>query len=202
VINVSGPYGVGKDSIVNEIIRALGDRAWRVPTVTTRPLTAGFDPSYSGVTDEEFDELTGTGEWMVTTQLGGSARYGTSIDGIEDAIEDGRIAVHSIYAGPDGAGRIRERFGRRLYSIGLLATGGSEADEIRELTSRLEGRGRDAPATIERRVPQQREKIAYVKENPVIDTDDGPMRAFDLVVVNKDLETATEEVLANLSEAA
>jgi guanylate kinase len=200
VINVSGPYGVGKDSLLNVIREALGDRAWRVPTITTRPVSGGFDPSYTSLSPEDFERATAAGEWLVTNQLGGTARYGTDLSAMADAIESGRTAVLSLYAGPEGAGRLREHFGADLLSLGLVATGGSDDSELAELTRRLEARARDDQATIERRRPAQLEKLAYVRDNPVLPTPDGPLKAFDITVVNDDLDRAGAEVRKALTE--
>lgn len=200
VVNFSGPYGVGKDTLVARALRELGPKGWRVRTTTTRPVPDGFDPSYLHLDEPAFRELTSTGEWIITSQIGGAYLYATSIDEIRSAGSRGQVAVHSLYAGPEGAGRFREVFGSALLSIGLLATGHGLDSEVAELTRRLEARGRDDETTIRRRLPFQHEKLSYVTENPMVSTPDGPMRAFDLLVVNDDLSEATSRVLRYLHD--
>jgi guanylate kinase len=194
LINFSGPYGVGKDTFVARTLELLGDRGWRVGTVTTRPASADFDPSYRSVSAEEFERETSSGRWMVNSQIGGSLKYATSIDEIEDAAGRDLVAVHSVYAGPHGAGRLREEFGPRLLSIGLRSTEGTVDDELAELERRLLKRGRDTEEVIASRRPHQIEKLDYVLTNPFVETRDGPMPVFDHTIVNDDLDTALAEL--------
>jgi guanylate kinase len=194
IINFSGPYGVGKDTFVAATLELLGDRAWRVGTLTTRPVSADFDPTYRSVSAEEFDRETASGRWMVNSQIGGSLKYATSIDEIEDAAGRGLVAVHSVYAGPHGAGRLREVFGPELLSIGLRSTTGELDEELAELDRRLLGRGRDSDDVIASRRPHQIEKLEYVLTNPSVDTAEGAMPVFDHTIVNDDLDTALEEL--------
>src|SRR5688500_3169488 len=137
VINASGPYGVGKDTALRLLVTKLGDKAWRVPTLTTRQSRAGFDPTYRSVSQKELEEVISHGSWLINSQLGARVHYATNLDEIEVQIREGRVAVLSLYAGPDGAGQLRSYFGSRLLSFGLLATGSSEDKEIAELAARL-----------------------------------------------------------------
>jgi guanylate kinase len=195
LFNLSGPYAVGKDTLIDAILAAYPGRVHRVSTITTRPASANADPSYESVSAEEFARRTAAGRWIVNHQLGGAVAYGTSIDEIERVASQGRICVHSIYAGPEGAGKLREVFGRRVFSLGLLAAHGSVETQLEVLRRRLLDRGRDDPATIEARLKHQIEALRYVQENPVVPTGDGPLRVFDQVTVNAVLERAVECVL-------
>ena len=123
------------------------------------------------------------------------------MDEIDEAIARGEIALHSVYPGPEGAGHLRELFGERLLSFGLLATADSDDIEIAELTRRLRERGRDDESAIEDRLPIQREKIGYVRANPVIESIDGPIPAFDHIIVNDDFGRARDELLTYLAAA-
>lgn len=196
LFNVSGPYAVGKDTLIDAILAAHPGRVHRVSTITTRPASANVDPSYESVSADEFERRTARGRWLVNHQLGGAVGYGTSIDEIERVAGQGRICVHSIYAGPDGAGKLREAFGRRAFSLGLLAAHGDVASQLEVLRRRLLDRGRDDPATLEARLGHQVETLEYVQQNPVVPTGDGPMRVFDQVSVNEVLAQAIAGVLA------
>ncbi len=188
LINISGPYAVGKDTILNALLSRYGDRVHRVHTMTTRPVDPEADPTYEQVTVEELERRVKEGGWIANYQLSGATAYGTSITEIREAARRGRISVHSIYAGPDGAGRLREIFGAGLVSIGLLAAPGGVDDQLAVLRERLLGRSRDDAAAIEARILHQAEPLRYVLDNPVVRTADGPMRAFDRVLVNEDLD--------------
>jgi guanylate kinase len=196
LFNISGPYAVGKDTLIDAILAAHPGRVHRVSTITTRPASANVDPSYESVSDKEFKRRTAQGRWIVNHQLGGAVGYGTSIDEIERVASQGLICVHSIYAGPQGAGKLREVFGRRAFSLGLLAAHGSVTSQLEVLRQRLLDRGRDDPATLEARLKHQIETLEYVQKNPVVPTGDGPMKVFDQVSVNEVLTQAVECVLA------
>ncbi|HVR08809.1 MAG TPA: hypothetical protein VMW75_12240 [Thermoanaerobaculia bacterium] len=196
LFNVSGPYAVGKDTLIDAILAAYPGRVHRVRTITTRAASAKLDPSYESVSKEELERRTARGRWLVNRQLGGAVAYGTSIDEIERMASRGLVSVHSIYAGAEGAGKLRESLGRRAFSLGLLAARGSVPEQLEVLRRRLLDRGRDDPATLEARLAHQIEPLAYVLENPVVATGDGPMKVFDQVAVNEVLAQAVECVLA------
>ena len=200
LFNVSGPYAVGKDTLIDAILAAHPARVHRVGTITTRPASANADPTYESVTADELARRTARGRWIVNRQLGGAVAYGTSIDEIEQVAGQGLICVHSIYAGAQGAGKLREVFGRRMFSLGLLAAHGGVETQLAVLRRRLLERGRDDPATIEARLGHQVEALRYVEDNPAVPTADGSMRVFDQVLVNAVLAQAVERVLAIFAE--
>ncbi len=195
LINISGPYAVGKDTILNSLLSRYGDRVHRVHTMTTRPVDPEADPTYEQVTVEELERRVAEGGWIANYQLSGTTAYGTSIDEIRQAAGRGRISVHSIYAGPAGAGKLRQIFGGDLLSIGLLAAHGGVEEQLAELRKRLLGRSRDDAEALEARILHQAEPLRYVLENPVVETADGPMRAFDHVLINDDLDHTVDETV-------
>src|SRR5688572_10390076 len=98
VFNVSGPYAVGKDTILNKLISIFGDRVYRVRTITTRPVSQQADPTYEQVTPDEFERRVSVGHWNKNYQLSGLTAYATDIDEIEKAASQGRICILSVYA--------------------------------------------------------------------------------------------------------
>ncbi len=196
VINVSGPYGVGKDSVLRGLAAHLGQSAYRLRTVTTRHRSEDADPTYAFCTDAELDRVLGAGRWIVNSQLASGVRYATSLDEAEVVGQTALTGLHSIFAGPDGAGELRRRLGSRLYSIGLLATGGSVDSELEELDRRMEVRGRETEEQLAARRVWQRQKIEYVLQNPTVSTVDGELPVFDVVVVNRSLDDAIRESIS------
>ena len=198
LFNVSGPYGVGKDSVLSAVLSALGDRGYRVSTLTTRPVSKDFDPTYKSVSDAEFEVLTASGRWLVNTQLGNTVKYATSVDEILRESNAGRVPVCATFAGPFGAGALRRALGSGLLSVGLLATGGSDAEELEELERRLRSRGRENEATMIARRQFQMDKIRYIRDNPITETDEGPLRVYDAIVINRILDDAIADVFRHL----
>src|SRR5215475_11706105 len=71
LLNLSGPYAVGKDTMLNGLLERYGSFLHRVRTITTRPVSADSDPSYESLSDEEFRERISRGRWIVNRQLSG-----------------------------------------------------------------------------------------------------------------------------------
>lgn len=200
LFNVSGPYAVGKDTILNAILREHGDSVYRVHTVTTRPVTAEADPTYSRVSMETMRKLETTGRWIVNYQLSGHTAYGTNLDEIYGAVNAGRIPIHSIYAGPRGAGALRSEFGRRLISVALVPSGVDQEAQTDVLRQRLQSRDRDDPDAVDSRLRHQVEPLRYVRSNPLVATSDGDLQAFDYVVTNENLNDAVAASLKIFEE--
>lgn len=194
LFNISGPYGVGKDTMLNNILAEYGDSLHRVGTVTTRPATAQSDPSYRSATNEEFAEITSNGTWIINRQLDGKLAYATSIDEIEREAADGKVCVHSIFPGEHGAAQLRREFGSRLCSVALLPAEGEEEAQMNELRKRMVERGREPLERIEEKLSAQRGQIHFILENQLVDTPDGQLTVFDTVIINDNLDEALKEV--------
>jgi len=188
LMNISGPYAVGKDTLLNAILDSYPEQTYRVRTITTRSVDKNTDPSYTCLSLEEFRTVTSNGRWLTNYQISGSVAYGTSIDEIEEKAKTGLVCIHSIYAGPNGAGKLREFFGKKVFSIGMLGTDGDKQQQIQILRDRLHNRGRDDAENLEARIMHQGEAIEYVLNNNVVVSIDGPMRVFDEIIINKYLE--------------
>lgn len=201
LFNISGPYAVGKDTLLNVVLERFDERVHRVRTLTTRPSSPAADPSYTSVAADELTRLTATGRWIVNEQLGGSVRYATSLDEIEAQARAGKICIHSIFAGSQGAGELRRVFGPGLYSVGVLAAHGGRDQQLDVLRQRLVSRGRDSWEAVDERLRHQAAPIDYVLENPLVETGEGPMPAFDHVLVNDDLNKSIEGIDALFAEA-
>jgi|SRR5690606_16226990 len=195
LFNISGPYAVGKDTMLNAVIAQYTDRVHRVSSLTTRPSDSSSDPSYKSVSDRQFDEITSKNEWISNQQLGGKYRYGTSIDEIRAQASNGKISVHSIFAGEKGAQKLREIFGKKLLSIALLAVEGSFEDQVKVLEERMLSRGRETIDVIRRKLHFQHEQIDFILANPTVESPDGKMKVFDEVVINEELEATQSKIL-------
>lgn len=194
ILNISGPYAVGKDTLVNELMAKYPELTHRVSTVTNRPSSASADPTYRTVSIERMREYEESDDFIVTHQFGGEVLYGTSIHEIREQVARNKICVHAIFAGPDGAGRMREVFGAQLFSIGLLAADGGADQQLSVLRARLTARTRDDEEAVATRLAYQIGPIEYVLANLTVATEDGEMPVFDCVMVNDDLASTIVEV--------
>jgi guanylate kinase len=198
LLTVSGPYGVGKDTVINAMLGGFpAGYLHRVSTLTTRPSSPDADPSYTTVSAAEFERRTATGEWFVNQQFSGAVSYATSGDEIRQAMSEGKVCLHTVFAGPHGVGRLREAFGKELLALGLLASAGGLDDQLDVLRARLEGRTRDSGEALTARLNHQLDPIRYVLDNPTVPTVHGDMQVFDEIVVNTDREQ-TERLVRDL----
>jgi len=201
VFNFSGPYAVGKDTIINSVLSHFGERAYRVSTWTTRSVDPDIDPSYTHIDREDLGKLQANSRWLVNYQLGGTTGYGTSLDEIEQCLRRGKLCIHSIYAGREGAGALRAYFGPRLYSFGIVPCGGKLEDQVAELDRRLRSRNRDEPNLLEARILHQAEPLSYISANESVSTEDREMPVFDHILTNEDIAVTTAEAIRLIENA-
>lgn len=203
VVSLSGPYAVGKDSVIAEVLRSFPDHTRRVSTWTTRSVDPEADPSYTHINPDEMAVLEeDPAEWVVTHQMGGRVAYATSLAEILTLNRHGFLAVHAIQASDEGIGALRRALGKRLRALALLPGGGSTNDQLAELERRLLGRGRDGPEQVRARLTHQTELLEYVNSDPTTLLGDGSRAAvFDITLTNDDLMTTTSLVLEEVGRA-
>ncbi|MEA1902914.1 MAG: guanylate kinase [Actinomycetota bacterium] len=172
---ISGPSGSGKTTIIHRILHGHDiDFSVSATTRLARPdETHGVD--YWFLTVEEFLSLRDAGELLEWAEYNGRF-YGTPTRPIEEAIEAGRDILLDIEL--VGARQVREQ---RPEALMIFIAAPSLAD----LEARLRGRGDTSEEDIRGRLAIAAGQIVEAKE------------LFDHVVINRDLDEATEEV-ANL----
>ncbi len=172
---MSGPSGVGKTSIVHELLRRF-DAAFSV-SATTRARTPnereGVD--YFFISREEFQRWIDEGRFLEYAQVFGRNWYGTPRGPVEKQLEAGKVVVLDVDV--QGAANVKKAM-PEAYGIFILPP--SEA----ELERRLRGRGRDDEAAIEARFAEAKKEIAFAKSSGV----------YDAFVTNDDLVRAIDEV--------
>ena len=173
---LSGPSGVGKDSVI-ELIRARSPWVWLSVSVTTRPKrdyeTDGVH--YHFVTREEFHTLVDSGELLEWAEFAGNL-YGTPRAPVEEHLRQDRPALLKIDL--QGARQVRKAMPEAF--LVFLAP-----PSVEELHRRLIGRGTEDPETIRLRLEHADEELAAEPE-------------FDVTVVNDSIEHASDELLTLL----
>ena len=175
LIVVAGPSGVGKGSVDRRLLaRDPEGRALSV-SATTRPPrpgeTDGVD--YAFVAEDRFDEMIRTGALLEWAEIVGH-RSGTPRRFVEEQRRAGRDVILEIDV--KGAQQVRDRVPDALL-IFLMPP------SFEELERRLRSRGTEDEQRIEERLRTARWELEQTGW-------------FDHVVVNDDLERATEEVAA------
>lgn len=171
---LSGPAGVGKGTLVNEL-RRRHPEVWLSTSVTTRaPRPREVDGKhYHFITEKHFDELLevdGLLEWAL---VHGVARYGTPRAPVDEAVANGHQVLLEIEL--QGARQIR----RSMPDACFVFVAPPSWDE---LVHRLVGRGTESEAERERRLATARVEMAAEGE-------------FDHVVVNDRIPRAVDELV-------
>jgi guanylate kinase len=170
---VAAPSGTGKTTVCRRLV-AEDDQLEFSISHTTRPAregeTDGVD--YFFVSRKDFEALRAEGAFLESAEYNGNL-YGTSWRSVEEPLAAGRDVLLEIEV--QGAAQVRERRPGARF-IFLLPP------SMQALRTRLEDRGTDTPAEVERRLDwAEREEL-------------GAGTAFDYAVVNDELEVCVAEV--------
>lgn len=177
LVIISGPSGVGKSSIVRELLKKPG-RALSVSATTRAPRPGEIDGvHYHFLSGEEFDQRVRDG-WFAEHAQVHSHSYGTPRGPLEEALRTGTTFLLDIDV--QGADRLKQRYPKAV-SIFVLPP------DFETLEKRLRGRKTDSAEAIERRLKRAQEEIARHVE-------------FDHRVVNDDLTRVVRETELILHE--
>lgn len=151
LVILSGPSGVGKDTVINAW-HARDPRVRRVVAYTTRPPRKGETPGvdYQFVSLEEFLRLATDGAFLEFKEVHGN-HYATPLRDMEAMLAEGQIAVLKVDV--QGALTVME-LRPDAKSVFLMPP----SDE--ELERRIRARNLDAPDVILRRLINAREEMA------------------------------------------
>lgn len=170
---VSGPSGVGKDSVLKRSF-ALDPSLWYSVSYTTRQPRAGEvdGVDYHFVSDAEFDRMVQEGQMLEWADVHGH-RSGTGRAEVESALAEGRAAVLNIDV--QGARSVR----REMPDAFLVFLAPPNQEELRR---RLAARGTEDPGEIARRHADAEIEMGYSDR-------------YDAVVVNDAIDRAATEIL-------
>lgn len=179
LIVLSGPSGVGKDTVLRALF-ALDPRLRYSVSYTTRPPRPGEvdGVAYSFVDEPAFMTMVERGEFLEWTRVHGDALYGTSATRVRETLERGEDIVLKIDV--VGAATVRQRLPDALFIF--LLPPSEEA-----LRHRLEERDTDDEASLGRRLDAA---VSELAEAP----------RYDHRVVNDDVDRAAREILAIVTE--
>ncbi|MEA2520766.1 MAG: guanylate kinase [Actinomycetota bacterium] len=175
LIVIAGPSGVGKGSVVQELLaRDPGGLALSISATTRAPRTGEVDGrDYFFVTEERFQDMIDAGELLEWAEVF-DHRYGTPKDYVESQLAQGSDVLLEIDV--VGAAEVR-----RVHPDALLIL--LAPPSMAELTRRLRGRGTETDDKIARRLA----KAAWELDQA---------GWFDHTVVNDDLSHASSQVAA------
>lgn len=172
LIVVSGCSGSGKNSVLRRLIAIRPDLVYSV-SATTRPPRPGeiHGRDYFFLTTDEFQATLAAGGFLESARVYDHF-YGTPRAFIEETTARGQSVVLDV----DIAGALNVRVLRPDAVLIFLLP-----PTLAELRHRLTNRRTDSPSEIEKRLAQADIELQAAK-------------GYDYVVVNRDIETAVEEM--------
>ena len=173
LIVISGPSGVGKDTLIHRLLEMDENLVYSVSGTTRQPRPGEKpDENYTFLSRSEFDRLIGQGAFLEHASYNGQL-YGTFRGRVEHARDRGRDVVLKIDV--QGAEQVR-----RLIpdAIRIFVVAPSE----RELERRQEQRGSESTQDLEARRRIAEKEMTYAAQ-------------YDHVVTNDDIERAAGEIL-------
>jgi guanylate kinase len=179
LVVISGPSGVGKDTIIKRLLALDPDLTYSVSCTTRAPRPGEVDGvHYRFVRREEFEELVKKRHFLEHASYNGHL-YGTPAGPVEDA----RAAGHDILLKIEvqGAQQVRKRVSDGIFIFIAPPDEG-------ELARRQALRGGESDKDITERLRIAKNEMSYARD-------------YDHVVVNDDLERAVGEVLKIIRRA-
>jgi guanylate kinase len=168
LIVITGPSGVGKGTLVHQLLQRFPNLHLSV-SITTRPPRAGEldGRDYYFVSRDSFQQMIRQGKLLEWAEYAGNY-YGTPRLAVEEKLQQGISVLLEIEL--EGAKHIKQTF-PKAFRIFILPP------SFDELEQRLRLRGTESEAAILRRLRRAKEEIASGEE-------------FDRQIINDDVETA------------
>jgi guanylate kinase len=166
LVVISGPSaGAGKGKVIDELLGLSDEKLWLSVSMTTRQPRPGevLHHKYTFVTPEEFSEREKAGEFLEANGLTEGARYGTPIAPLVEHMRQGETVMTEIEV--NGGEFVHDVLPGELF-IFIKPTAGDLADDLAELRRRIEKRGTNDGASIERRLDQAARELAQARELP------------------------------------
>lgn len=172
LIVLSGPSGVGKSTVIAELLSSRRDIHFSVSFTTRQPRTGEEDGvNYNFVSREEFERMIAAGELLEYAEYVGNY-YGTSLKVIREQLDQGVDVLLEIEV--QGAAKVKERCPDAVL-IFLIPP------SIEELSRRLHRRSTEEEEVVQRRLEKARQECRECVH-------------YDYLVVNDTVVEAAQEI--------
>ena len=168
---ISGPSGSGKGTIVERLVADSGYSV-SISATTRNPRPNEIDGvHYFFKSVEKFEEMLEKGE-LLEHAVFCDNYYGTPKKYVEEQLEEGKNIILEIEV--QGALQVKKKY----EDAGLIFT---MPPSLTELRRRLEYRGTEDKATIDKRIKRAEEELEYLPK-------------YDYLVINDTVERAVEDI--------
>jgi len=179
LIVISGPSGVGKDTLIKRLLELDRNLRYSVSCTTRPPRPNEKDGvDYTFVAREQFKKLIEEGAFLEWADYNGNL-YGTLAERVERARGDGHDIVLKIEV--KGAEQVRERVPDGIFIFVVPPS-------VDELVRRQEERNTETTSDMNARREIATREMEY-------------SRRYDHIVVNDELERAVAQILAIIQRA-
>ena len=176
LIVLSGPSGVGKSTVISELLSERSDIYFSVSFTTRKPRVGEEDGvNYCFVSKETFEGMIGRGEFLEYAQYVDNY-YGTSLRVIEEKLAAGIDVLLDIEV--QGAAMVRDKCPDAVFIFIIPPS-------FEELSRRLHSRNTDDESVIEGRLRKAREEYKEISH-------------YDYLVVNDKVSDAAAEIMSIL----
>lgn len=180
LIVLSGPSGVGKSTVIAELLGQRKDIYFSVSFTTRAPRVGEADGvNYNFVDRAEFERMIAAGELLEHAEYVGNY-YGTSMRVIEEKLAAGVDVLLDIEV--QGAAKVRARCPEAALIFIIPPS-------FEELERRLRGRNTDSEEVIAGRLQKAREEYRQIP-------------SYDYLVVNDSVSEAAGEIISVLTAEA
>ena len=179
IIVISGASGVGKSTILKEVMKTRQDLVFSV-SATTRPMRPGEADgvNYHFISRESFLDMVRKGEFLEYDEHHDNL-YGTLFSAVKDATEKGHVVLDIE---PNGAMNVRRKYPDAILIFILPPS-------WEALETRLRGRGD---------TPEEQVQTRLIRARWELDQAD----KYDYQVINDQVETCVAEVLKIIADKA
>lgn len=179
VLIFAGPSGVGKTTLVIQLLQQFDDQFAYSVSHTTRPPREGEQDGvdYNFVDAETFERMVENDEFVEYARVHGWA-YGTSFASVEQVLSQGRICVLDVDVQGVESVRSKRNLGWDTRFVWVAPP------SIQALEQRLRSRGTETEQTVKTRMDTAKRELEYAATSNI----------FDTIIVNDDLDTAIREL--------
>ena len=176
LIVLSGPSGVGKSTVIAELLGQRQDIHFSVSFTTRKPRGGEANGvNYNFVERDEFERMIADGELLEHAEYVNNY-YGTSLKVIQEKLDAGVDVLLDIEV--QGAAKVRSKCPDAVLIFIIPPS-------FEELSRRLRGRNTDSEEVIAGRLQKAREEYKQIPK-------------YDYLVVNDKVSAAAEEIISIL----